>query len=129
MKWICFLAFLPGYLLAQQDTLILKDSIKPLQFEICVASYYAEKFEGRKCSNGERFRNDSLTAAHKSLPFGTKLKVTNIKNDSSVVVRINDRLPKKSKRCIDLTQRAAKQLNFMRNGLTKVKFEILGDSL
>lgn len=93
------------------------------------ASYYAKKFEGRRCSCGEKFRNDSLTAAHKTLPFGTKVRVTNLKNDSTVVVRINDRLPKKSKRVIDLTRRAAKQLNFIQAGLTKVKLEVLRDSL
>lgn len=93
------------------------------------ASYYAKKFEGRKCSSGERFRHDSLTAAHKTLPFGTRVKVTNIKNDSIVIVKINDRLPKKSKRVIDLTRRAAKQLNFIRVGLTKVKIEVIKDSL
>jgi rare lipoprotein A len=93
------------------------------------ASYYAKKFEGRKCSSGERFRHDSLTAAHKTLPFGTRVKVTNIKNDSVVIVKINDRLPKKSKRVIDLTRRAAKQLNFIRVGLTKVKIEVIKDSL
>lgn len=93
------------------------------------ASYYAKKFEGRKCSCGEKFRHDSLTAAHKTLPFGTRLKVTNLKNDSTVIVRINDRLPKKSKRIIDLTKRAAKQLNFVQAGLTKVRLEVLRDSL
>ncbi|PBQ32358.1 septal ring lytic transglycosylase RlpA family lipoprotein [Sphingobacteriaceae bacterium] len=97
--------------------------------QIGIASYYAKKFEGRKCSCGEKFRNDSLTAAHKTLPFGTKVKVTNLKNDSVVIVRINDRLPKKSKRIIDLTRRAAKQLNFVKAGLTKVSIEVLKDSI
>ena len=96
--------------------------------EIGVASFYAKKFEGRKCSSGQKFRHDSLTAAHKSLKFGTKVKVTNLKNDSVVVVIINDRLPKQSKRKIDLTLRAAKQLNFVSNGLAKVRIEVLQDS-
>jgi rare lipoprotein A len=102
------------------------DSVKS---EIGTASYYAKKFEGRKCSSGQKFRHDSLTAAHKTLKFGTKVKVTNLKNDSIVFVTINDRLPKKSKRKIDLTLRAAKQLNFVRSGLTKVKIEVLQDSI
>lgn len=97
--------------------------------ETGTASFYAKKFEGRKCSSGERFRHDSLTAAHKTLKFGTKVKVTNLKNDSVVFVRINDRLPKKSKRKIDLTLRAARQLNFVKSGLTKVKIEVLTDSI
>lgn len=89
------------------------------------ASFYANKFEGRKCSSGEIFRQDSLTAAHKFLAFGTYVKVTNLKNDSVVIVKINDRLPKSSKRVIDLTSRAAKQLNFIRQGITKVELEVI----
>ena len=92
--------------------------------EVGTASYYAKRFEGRKCSSGERFSNWSLTAAHKTLKFGTVVKVTNLKNDSTVIVTINDRLPANSKRSIDLTLRAAKQLNFVKRGLTKVKIEV-----
>lgn len=94
-----------------------------------IASYYAQAFEGRRCSNGEIFRHDSLTAAHKSLKFGTRLKITNLKNDSVIVVRVNDRLPKNSKRCIDLTKSGAKKLNFVKQGLTKVKMEIVVDTI
>ncbi|MBA2614150.1 MAG: septal ring lytic transglycosylase RlpA family protein [Bacteroidetes bacterium] len=97
--------------------------------ETGTASFYAKKFEGRKCSSGLRFHHDSLTAAHKMLKFGTKVKVTNLKNDSVVFVTINDRLPKNSRRKIDLTLRAAKQLNFVRSGLTKVRIEVLKDSI
>ena len=92
--------------------------------EIGTASYYAKRFEGRKCSSGQIFSNGGLTAAHKTLKFGTVVKVTNLKNDSTVIVTINDRLPPNSKRCIDLTLRAAKQLNFVKRGLTKVKIEV-----
>jgi len=97
--------------------------------ETGTASFYAKKFEGRKCSSGQRFRHDSLTAAHKNLKFGTKVKVTNLKNDSTVILTINDRLPKSSRRKIDVTMRAAKQLNFVKSGLTKVRIEVLKDSL
>ncbi|MBL7910314.1 MAG: septal ring lytic transglycosylase RlpA family protein [Bacteroidia bacterium] len=97
--------------------------------ETGTASFYAKKFEGRKCSSGQRFRHDSLTAAHKSLKFGTKVKVTNLKNDSVVIVTVNDRLPRSSRRKIDVTMRAAKQLNFVKSGLTKVRIEVLKDSL
>lgn len=96
-----------------------------VQEEIGVASYYHKKFNGRKTSSGEIFSNDSLYAAHKTLPLGTYVRVINLKNDSVVVVKINDRLPKRSKRTIDLSQKAAHQLNFIRAGLTKVKLEIL----
>ncbi len=94
-----------------------------------IASYYAKKFEGRRCSSGEVFRHDSLTAAHKCLKYGTLVKVRNTKNDSVIIVRINDRLPKSSKRCIDLTRKGAKQLNFILQGLTPVTLIVLNDSL
>ena len=93
-----------------------------------IASFYANKFNGRKTSSGEIFYNDKLTAAHKSLKLGTYVKVRNLKNDSVVVVKINDRLPQRSKRSIDLSFKAAQQLNFIKNGLTKVEITVL-DSL
>jgi rare lipoprotein A len=92
------------------------------------ASFYAKKFEGRKTASGEKFSNKKMTAAHKTLPFGTKLKVTNLKNNQSVIVIVNDRLPKKSKRIIDLTQQAAQELNFIKSGVTKVKIEVVTSS-
>ncbi len=94
-----------------------------------LASYYAKRFEGRRTASGEKFRNDSLTAAHKTLPFGSIVKVTNLKNDSVVMVRVNDRLPKYSKRDIDLTIKAAKQLNFIKSGIAKVRLEVLNDTI
>jgi len=90
-----------------------------------IASFYAHKFEGRKTASGETFRQDSLTAAHKNLPFGTMVEVRNLSNDSIVNVRVNDRLPKSSKRSIDLSYAAANQLNFVKKGLTKVQIRIL----
>jgi rare lipoprotein A len=89
------------------------------------ASYYADKFNGRKTSSGEKFCNDSLTAAHKYLPFGTFVIVKNLRNDSVVVVKINDRLPMKSSRIIDLSKAAARKLNFINSGLTQVYIEEL----
>lgn len=87
------------------------------------ASYYSSKFEGRRTSSGELFRQNELTAAHKKLPFGTFVLVRNLKNDSTVVVRINDRLSQKSSRIIDLSLSAAKQLNFVRDGIANVTIE------
>ena len=87
------------------------------------ASYYSSKFEGRKTSSGEIFHQDSLTAAHKKLPFGTKVLVRNLKNDSTIIVRINDRLSQKSGHLIDLTLKAAKRLNFVRDGIANVTIE------
>jgi len=97
--------------------------------EKALASYYANKFEGRKCSSGQIFRQDGLTAAHRTLKFGTRVKITNLKNDSCVVVVINDRMPNYGKCEIDLTLRAAKQLNFVKQGIAKVKIELVKDSV
>ena len=88
-----------------------------------IASYYASKFNGRRTASGQIFNNDSLTAAHKTLAFGSKILVRNLKNDSVVVIVINDRLPSSSKRLIDLSYAAAKQLNFIREGLVTVTIE------
>jgi rare lipoprotein A len=87
------------------------------------ASYYSSTLEGRRTSSGEKFSQKLLTAAHKTLAFGTYLKVTNLTNDSIVIVKVNDRLGKKAKSIIDLSLAAAKQLNFVRNGYAKVKLE------
>jgi rare lipoprotein A len=89
------------------------------------ATYYGNGFNGRRTSSGEIFQNHLLTAAHKTLPFGTMVKVTNLKNDSTVVVKVNDRLPKSSSRIIDLTMAAAKKLNFVRAGVASVTVEVL----
>jgi rare lipoprotein A len=87
------------------------------------ASYYHNKFEGKRTSSGEVFRQDSLTAAHKNLPFGTLLRVKNLKNDSIVIVKVNDRLSQKSGHIIDLSLKAAQKLNFVQNGITTVTIE------
>lgn len=89
------------------------------------ASYYASKFEGRKTANGEIFRHSKLTAACNSLPLGTWIKVTNLRNGKSVVVKINDRLHTKTRRLVDLTRSAAQKLGFIKSGLTRVKVEVL----
>ncbi len=95
------------------------------QTETGTASFYHNKFEGRRTSSGEVFKQSLFTCAHKSYPFGTMIKVTNLSNDSTVVVKVNDRLPQHSKRCVDLSMAAAKQLNFVGKGLTKVRVERL----
>ena len=89
------------------------------------ASYYGKKLEGHRTSSGEILRNDSLYAAHKTLPFGSIVRVVNLKNDSVVFVKIIDRMSQKSSRIIDLTQAAAKQLNFIQAGLTTVTLEVI----
>jgi rare lipoprotein A len=89
------------------------------------ASFYANKFHGRKTASGEIFDNNKLTAAHRSLPFGTMVKVTNLNNGLSVVVRINDRGPFISGRIIDLSRAAAEKIDMIRKGVVRVRLEIL----
>lgn len=90
------------------------------------ASYYANKFEGRQTANGEVFSQQKMTAACNVLPFGTRIKVTNLRNGRSVVVRVNDRLHYKMKRVVDLSKAAARMLGYSSHGLAKVKVEVLG---
>ena len=89
------------------------------------ASYYAQSMNGRHTASGERFFSDSLTAAHARLPFGTRVKVRNLKNDSIVVLRIIDRMSASSSRIIDVSWAAAKKLNFVRDGITQVELSII----
>jgi rare lipoprotein A len=86
------------------------------------ASYYKS---GKLTANGERYNPDGLTAAHRSLPFGTKLKVTNLRNGKSVIVRVNDRGPFIQKRVLDLSYGAAKQIGLVRSGIGKIRFDII----
>lgn len=97
------------------------------QTETGKASFYHSKFDGHGTSNGEVFRQNKFTCAHKSLPFGTWLKVTCLKNNNVVYVRVNDRLPKSSKRSIDLALIAAEKLNFVRSGITQVQMDIVAE--
>jgi len=90
------------------------------------ASFYANKFHGRRTANGETFNQAKLTAACNVLPLGTWIKVTNLKNGKTVVVKTNDRLHHNTRRIIDLTRSAAKELGFISRGLTRVKIEVLG---
>lgn len=89
------------------------------------ASYYGKRFHGRTTANGEKFNMNSMTAAHKTLPFGTKVKVTNRRNGKSVVVRINDRGPYHGNRVIDLSRGAASKIGMIQSGTAKVDLEIL----
>lgn len=88
-----------------------------------IASYYADKFNGRRTASGEVFSNTGMTAAHNTLPLGTYVKVTNLRNGRSVIVRITDRLHRENTRIIDLTKHAARKLGFLTRGLTKVRIE------
>jgi rare lipoprotein A len=89
------------------------------------ASYYANKFNGRKTATGEIFSQEKMTAACNVLPLGTWIKVTNLRNGRSVIVRTNDRLHSNVKRVVDLSRSAAQKLNYISSGLTKVKVEVI----
>jgi rare lipoprotein A len=88
------------------------------------ASYYGADFNGRRTANGEIFNMNDLTAAHRSLPFGTIVKVTNLKNGATAEVKINDRGPFVADRIIDLSQAAAEELDMLGDGIADVKLEI-----
>jgi rare lipoprotein A len=95
-----------------------------------VASYYADEFNGRATSNGETYDMNSMTAAHRTLPFNTKVRVTNLASRKSVIVRINDRGPFKDNRIIDLSLAAAKAIELIGSGTADVRLEVveLGDT-
>ena len=93
------------------------------------ASFYANKFRGRKTATGEIFSQEKFTAACNTLPLGTWIQVTNLKNGKIIVVRTNDRLHPKTKRLVDLTRAGAKKLGYISHGLTRVKVEVLKQKL
>ena len=98
--------------------------IASAQTEEGVANYYSDKFVGKKTSSGEPYDKDKLTASHKKLPYGTKVKVTNVANGKSVVVTVNDRMSSKNHAVIDVTPKAAEELGFAKAGKAKVKVEV-----
>lgn len=89
------------------------------------ASFYADKFDGAMTASGEKYRHSKATAAHKTLPFGTKVRVTNLENNKTVEVVINDRGPYVEGRIIDLSRSAAEALDFINKGLAHVKIEVI----
>lgn len=93
--------------------------------EIGMASYYGTKFHGRRTASGERFNRHALTAAHPSLPFGTWVRVTHLASGRSLEVRINDRGPFRKRRIIDVSEAAARKLQFHVAGTARVRVEIL----
>jgi rare lipoprotein A len=87
------------------------------------ASYYSDNLSGRKTANGEKYSPAAYTAAHKKLPFGTTVKVTNLSNGKTVTVRVNDRGPFVAGRIIDLSKAAAKEIGMLQSGVVKVKIQ------
>lgn len=102
---------------AQDSLLVQQDTIR----ETIITTRYHKRFEGRETTSGERYRANKFTSAHRKLPFGTKIKVTNPKNGKSVIVRVNDRGPFNRKFSLDLSQAAAKALGILHLGYAKVE--------
>jgi rare lipoprotein A len=90
------------------------------------ASFYHNKFNGRQTASGEIFSQKKMTCACNALPFGTWIKITNLRNNKTVIVKVNDRLHPRVKRVADLSYTAAKKLGYTGHGLTRVKVEVLG---
>ena len=113
--------------LSVEDEKKVEDILESTAHEIStgVVSWYGGKFHGRKTASGEKYDKDELTAAHKSLPFGTKVKVTNIRNGKSVVVEINDRGPYAKSRVLDLSQAAFSEIGHTNTGVMQVEYEIM----
>lgn len=93
--------------------------------EVGLASYYHDKFEGKTTASGQVYDKTKLTAAHRKLPFNTKVRVTNLVNNQTIIVTINDRGPFKKNRIIDVSKAAAIKLDIVRAGIVKVKIEVL----
>ncbi len=108
----------------------MDNDAKVLESRVGVASYYSDKFEGKKTSSGEVFSQDKLTAAHPSYSMGTIVRVKNLKNRKTVIVRINDRMTNLNGRIIDLSKSAAEELDMVTSGIAKVQVDVLkwGDS-
>jgi rare lipoprotein A len=90
------------------------------------ASFYAKKFTGRRTANGERVNPNAFEAAHRTLPFNTLVEVTNLHNNRSIIVRINDRGPFSRGRVLDMTYAAAKELGFIGRGVAKISLRVVG---
>jgi rare lipoprotein A len=116
-----------GNLFAQKRiTSALNSNYRKIQFvdsAVGYASFYSDKFIGKKTSSGQIFSQNKLTCAHNTLPMGTMIRVTNLENQLSVVVRVNDRLHHRNPRLVDLSVSGAKKLGFRKKGVIKVRVD------
>lgn len=94
-------------------------------YQSTTVSYYANKFDGNKTASGEVYKHSKMTAAHKTLSFGTKVEIINIENSKKVLVTVNDRGPLKAGRAFDLSQGAFKKIGNLNDGILKVKYKVL----
>jgi rare lipoprotein A len=124
-KGLLICCLLPAAAIAQHKKAVVKNKA-PIKVQYGIASYYANKFEGRKTYTDEIFHEDSLTAASNTLPMHTWVRVTNLRNKRTVIVRINDKMHPLNRRLIDLSRAAAERLGFAGRGLTRVRIDVLG---
>ena len=124
MNWITSMLFAVSIAFNTGATRFNSSPEKPKTY-YGIASYYADKFNGRPTANGEIYTHKKLTAACNILPLGTWIRVTNLRNNKSVIVKTNDRLHPRMKRIVDLSKSAAETLQYTKRGLTQVKVEIL----
>jgi rare lipoprotein A len=123
---VCFLALsVQSGAISQVQSAYTRNG-KPARVQYGTASFYADKFEGQKTANGEIFTQKGMTAAHNSLPLGTWIRVTNLSNKKSVLVKVNDRLHHRNPRLVDLSNSAAKKLGYTDKGLSKVRVDVIG---
>ncbi|MFZ0390695.1 MAG: septal ring lytic transglycosylase RlpA family protein [Calditrichia bacterium] len=112
--------------ISRRDLLLKsREDAMPHKYFSGVVSFYGGKFHGRKTANGETYNMNKLTAAHRTLPFGTLCRVTNIENEKQVVVRVNDRGPYVKNRVMDLSRAAAEKLGGLDDGLIRVRVEVI----
>lgn len=104
----------------------VEEEAQELKESVGTASFYAEEFQGKKTADGEIYDMNELTCAHPSLPFNSLLKITNLNNKKTAIVRVNDRMPPRGDgRIIDLSKKTAQDLDFISKGLATVRIEIL----
>jgi rare lipoprotein A len=116
--------FAVGIALLSLATVFFQEIATAQTAEEGIANFYSDKFQGRKTASGAVYDKNKLTASHKTLPYGTKVRVTNLENGKSVVVTVNDRMKPGSPVVIDVTRRAAQDLGFAKAGKAKVKVEV-----
>ena len=125
MRLFLIISFLfTGNFLFAGDTTEARGSKPKLLYG--TASYYSNSFNGKKTANGEIYSHKKMTAACNVLPLGTWIRVTNLRNGKSVVVKTNDRLHTRMKRVVDLSREAADKLDYVKSGLTRVRVEVIG---
>ena len=125
----CFLLLLSTATFGQKKlnyrTKINYRNVPVVDSAVGYASFYSDRFVGKRTSNGEIFSQKKLTCAHNTLPLGTMVRVTNLRNGRSVVVKVNDRLHKRNPRLVDLSKAAAKKIDFKKAGVIRVRVEVV----